>query len=90
VYKLIFTKAARRTLRKIPHDLAQRIRAKVVEIAADPYAQHRNVTKLQNLSGFRLRVGDWRVIYEIHDDELVVVVLKIGSRGDIYGERSNN
>jgi mRNA interferase RelE/StbE len=43
-----------------------------------------NVTKLQNRDGFRLRIGDWRVIYEVQDQQLVILVLKIGSRGEVY------
>jgi hypothetical protein len=41
---------------------------KVKEVAADPHAQHNNVTRLQGRDAYRLRVGDWRVIYESHDD----------------------
>ena len=50
----------------------------------DPYAQHPEVTKLQNRPGYRLRVGDWRVIYETEKEELVVLVLTIGTRGSAY------
>ncbi len=34
--------------------------------------------------GYRLRVGDWRVIYEIKGDELIILVLRIGRRGEVY------
>ena len=40
--------------------------------------------KLQGREGYRLRIGDWRVIYELHDDELVMLVLELGARGGIY------
>ncbi len=61
-----------------------RIRRRLDQLAKDPYANYPNVTKLQNRPGFRLRVGDWRVIYEIRESELIVLVLNIGSRGEIY------
>ncbi|MBC8229087.1 type II toxin-antitoxin system RelE/ParE family toxin [bacterium] len=47
-------------------------------------AKYSNVTKLQNRPGYRLRVGDWRVIYDIREEELIILVLNVGSRGEIY------
>ncbi len=83
-YKIAFTKNATRTLLKVPHDTARLIRIKMERIAEDPFASHPNVTKLQNRDGYRLRVGDWRVIYEIQKDKVLILVLKIGSRGEVY------
>ena len=52
------------------------IRAKIEAYAADPTSQANNVKKLQGRDGYRLRVGDYRVIFE---------VLDVGPRGGIYG-----
>jgi mRNA interferase RelE/StbE len=84
VYKLVFTKPALKFLRKLPKNEEKRIRSKLAQLAEDPYATNANVTKLQNRPGFRLRIGDWRVIFDIIDDELVILVLNVGSRGGIY------
>jgi mRNA interferase RelE/StbE len=84
VYRILFTKSADKALRKMPRDIAQRIRERLDHIAAEPYAKHPNVIKLQNRPGYRLRVGDWRVIYEIEGEALVILVLRIGSRGEVY------
>jgi mRNA interferase RelE/StbE len=84
VYRVVFTKQADRTLRKVPHNVAQRIRAKSMEVAADPYATSQNVTKLVGRPAYRLRVGDWRVLYELQDDQAVMLILRIGPRGEIY------
>lgn len=84
MYRILFTKQADKALRKMPRNWAQRIREKIVQIAADPYQQPNNVTKLKDHPGFRLRVDDWRVIYEVEDGELVILVLRIAPRGGAY------
>ena len=84
MYKILFTKRAYKSIRKVPKNVATRIREKLDRIANDPYAKFANLKKLQNRPGYRLRVGDWRVIYEIKDEKLIILVLDIGSRGEIY------
>ncbi len=84
MYRLLFTKQAQRSLIKLQKDKSAAIMQKLEQISKDPYAHHNNVTKLQNRPGFRLRVGDWRVIYEIRNEELVILVLKIAPRGEVY------
>ena len=84
MYTVVLTKLADHTLRKLPRNVASLIRAKIDEIAADPYAQHNNVTKLTGRDGYRVRVGDWRVLYELQDQQLVMLVVKIGPRGSVY------
>jgi len=84
MYSVLFVKSADKALRQMPRDVAQRIRHRLDGIAADPYADHPDVTKLQNRPGYRLRVRDWRVIYEIQGDRLIILVLKVGLRGEVY------
>ena len=84
MYKVIYSKQSQRTLLKLPRNLAKRIRARLDYIALDPYVQDNNVIKLQDRPGYRLRVGDWRIIYEIHDGELLILALKIAPRGSVY------
>ena len=84
MYKVVTTKSFARAFSRLPLNWQRRIVAKIREIAVDPYAQHNNVTKLQGRNGYRLRVGDWRVIYELHNDRLELWVLDVGPRGGIY------
>ena len=84
MYKIVFSKQVYKSLRRIPRDVIDRMRRRLDQIAEDPFAQYANVTKLQNRPGYRLRVGDWRVVYDVQEDKLVILVLKVGSRGDIY------
>ncbi len=84
MYRIVFTKQATRTLRKMSRQTARLIRDKLDQLAQDPYDRNPNLTKLQGRSGYRLRVGDWRVIYELEDERLVILVLKVGPRGEVY------
>ncbi len=84
MYSIVFTKRADRSLRKMSRNRARLIREKLDQLAQDPYARNPNVIKLQGRPGYRLRVGDWRVLYELEDDRLVILVLKIAPRGGAY------
>ncbi|HEV3305768.1 MAG TPA: type II toxin-antitoxin system RelE/ParE family toxin [Candidatus Sulfotelmatobacter sp.] len=84
VYAVLTTKSFAKSLSRLPANWQKRILGKIKEIAADPYAKHNNVAKLQGRDGYRLRIGDWRVIYELHYDRLELWALEVGSRGGIY------
>ena len=84
MYEIFFTKKADRALRKMSRKTARLIREKLDQLAQDPYARNPNVTKLQGRPGYRLRVGDWRVIYELEEGRLVILVLKVAPRGGVY------
>jgi mRNA interferase RelE/StbE len=84
VCRIVFTTQAAKSIQKMPRNIASLVREKLRQIANDPYASIPNATKLQGRSGYRLRVGDWRVIYEINNTEVVIIVLKIAPRGEVY------
>jgi mRNA interferase RelE/StbE len=83
-YKLVFTKQAVKTLQRMPANIAKAIYLKMEKISQNPFESHSNVTKLQNREGYRLRVGDWRIIYEVQQEKIIVLVLKIGLRKEVY------
>jgi len=68
---------------KLQPKLRDRIRNTIRKIA-DGNTQGLNIVAMQDVGAFRVRIGDYRVIYEINDDELVLIVIKIGARGDVY------
>ena len=84
MYKILFSKLADKTLRQLSRNVAVLIRQKLIQLAENPYAPNQNVTNLQNRLGYRLRVGNWRIIYDVEDEQLIIRVIKIASRGDIY------
>jgi len=86
MYTVQFTKEAKLFLKKQGSKTTMRLVDKINELAKDPYAPNNNVTKLAGREGYRLRVGDIRVLYEIHDRVLIINVFKIGFRSSIYKE----
>jgi mRNA interferase RelE/StbE len=84
VYRLEITKPALRVLRRLPANTARLIRGKLNQLAAAPTGALRNVKPLTGRPGFRLRVGDWRVVYELEHARRRLIVLDIGPRGSVY------
>lgn len=67
----------------MPANMALLIRSKIESLAQDPFGAQ-GVKKLVSRDGYRLRVGDWRVLYFLDDQRLRVLVIEIGPRGGIY------
>ncbi|NHN33637.1 type II toxin-antitoxin system RelE/ParE family toxin [Paenibacillus sp. S3N08] len=66
--------------------LRRRIRDALLELAENPF-QSPEVKRLKGRKGqYRKRVGDYRIIYEIVDKQLIILVLKISIRGNVYKE----
>jgi mRNA interferase RelE/StbE len=84
VHDVEFTLGAARAFRRLPKAIQVRIRSKIDMLARDPYAKHNNAAKLQGRAGYRLRIGDWRVVYEIVDVRAVIVIIDVGPRGSVY------
>ena len=84
MYSVLYTREATKVLTRMPGNLAARIQSKIELLAKDPFAPNNNVKALAGSDRYRLRVGDWRVIYQINGDKLEVIVLKIGPRGEVY------
>ncbi|WP_431856710.1 type II toxin-antitoxin system RelE family toxin [Azospirillum sp.] len=84
VYAIHYSREAARTLRRMPRNVATTIRGKVEGVAADPHAPNNNVKALVGRPGFRLRVGDWRVIYDLDDGLRILAVERVAPRGGVY------
>ena len=84
MYSIEIRDKALRYLRKIPAKEQRRILQKIRRLANAPYALNNNVKALKGDNKFRLRVGDWRVLYTVDDNILRIEVIKIGPRGEVY------
>jgi len=81
MYEIIFTEKACKQLNKLEKDVQRRIIATLDRCRINPY---RHFIKLVGETAMKLRVGEWRVIADINEGKLIVLVLKIGHRRNIY------
>ena len=82
-YRIEYANGVDKDFRKIPVKFADRIAASIDKLAANPRPP--GCVKLVGFdSEYRIRVGDYRIIYQINDNVLVILVLEIGHRKDIY------
>lgn len=82
-YRVELAPAAARALRKLTAEVGRRIARRIDALATQPRAV--DATKIEGGEGlFRVRVGDYRIIYTVHDDVLLVLIVGIGHRSDIY------
>jgi mRNA interferase RelE/StbE len=81
-YRIEIRPAAIRALKRIDHQDRDRIRGAIALLGQDPRPP--GAKALQGRDGLRVRVGNYRIIYTAQDDILVVVVVTLGHRRDIY------
>lgn len=85
-YQVTLTLAAARQLRKLDPPARRRVQAAIELLAVDPRPP--SATRLVGGAGeWRVRTGDYRVVYEIHDQRLLILVLNVGHRREIYRRR---
>ena len=81
-YKVAFEPQADKELRAVDPEARARILKSLARLAADPH--HASNVKALRGGGYRLRAGDWRVLYTLQDDLLLVLVVKVGHRREVY------
>lgn len=82
-YRIEFTSAAARQVKRLPHPARHRVLDAVTGLRDDP--RPRGAKKLVGeQTAWRIRVGDYRVIYDVFDTEVVVTVVRVGHRREIY------
>jgi len=85
-YRVELVASAERELRALDRTVQQRVARAIDELAAEP-----RPAGLQSIRGgkdlYRIRVGAWRIVYRIEDAVLVVLVVRIGHRREVYRRR---
>jgi mRNA interferase RelE/StbE len=84
MYRLKYRRQARNYLARLPLKTKTAIVNKLHEIAADPDDPSLDIDVLKGREGFRLRVGQYRILYTRQEDQLIIEVVKVRPRGDIY------
>ena len=81
-YRVILPRSVQKELDRLPDDLAKRILSRLSQLESNP--RPADVKKLKGRDAWRIRVGDYRVIYEIQNRELQILVITVGHRREIY------
>ena len=82
-YRVDFRPSARREFNKLTSDIKSRLQPRIDALAENPRPS--GCQKMQGGENlWRIRVGDHRVVYEIHDKILTVLVVSVGNRRDVY------
>lgn len=81
-YQVILPKSVQKELNRLSDDMAKRILTRLAGLETNP--RPADVKKLKGRDAWRIRVGDYRVIYEIHDRILQIIVITVGHRREVY------
>ena len=85
MYTVVITEYAIRQLKKLPPQVIAKLRDAIASLANDP--RPHNHIKLTNVEAYRIRVGNYRVVYEINDDILTVTVVEVSDRKETYRKK---
>jgi mRNA interferase RelE/StbE len=81
-YQVIIPKVVQKQLDKLPRDILERLIPFILELQNNP--RNPNTLKMKNNEGYRIRVGDYRILYDINDYNKMVIIRRVGHRRDIY------
>ena len=84
MYRVVYSPAAKRDLKRLSAEIQDRVRDALDEIADDPYEHIKKLKTSSNSPIFAYRVGNYRVIMSIHDFEMIILVLEVGDRKNVY------
>ncbi|MDP2730642.1 MAG: type II toxin-antitoxin system RelE/ParE family toxin [Dehalococcoidales bacterium] len=82
MYRLEVSHTAHRQIRRLPTQTQERVDSAIARLAENPRPP--GAKKLTARDGYRVRVGDYRVLYQVDDGAKVVIIYRVMSRGDVY------
>ena len=85
MWQVIYRKKSRKLLDRLPERQRYRIESAIEKLRENPfYRDDLDTKKLEASENWRLRVGDWRIIYYLYEKRLLIEIIEIGPRGDVY------
>jgi len=84
MYTLRYHKHAIKALMKMPREIREKLQKELEAVAQSPFSYQGDFKQLKGREGWRLRLGKYRIICHINNEELLILVLDAGTRGDIY------
>jgi mRNA interferase RelE/StbE len=84
-YVILIERYAQKQIMKLDKKVIPQIKSAIASLADNPRPQ--GCQKLKGEEAYRIRVGDYRVIYEVNDDIILVTVVTVGHRKDVYRSR---
>jgi mRNA interferase RelE/StbE len=84
MYKIVLKKSAQKELSKLPVSIVNKVATVIDDLASNPRPYGAKKLEVQKIELWRVRVGDYRIVYSIEDVVKVIEIQKIGHRKDIY------
>lgn len=81
-YTVIIPRSVQKQLDRLPDEILERVLRRLAGLEMRP--RPADVKKLKGRDAWRIRVGDYRVIYEIHDRALQIILVSVGHRREVY------
>ena len=83
-YSIEFDRRVKKDLKSVPTQEMERIKAAISNLSSNPRPSGCKKLKGKNYEYFRIRVGDYRVVYTINDKVLLIIIIRVGHRKEIY------
>ena len=84
-YRVEFTKSAKKEFDRLPKKIQEKALEAVSFLAHNPFSEFLKFKKIKGADSlYRIRMGDYRIVYEVRNEILVIIVIKIGHRKEVY------
>lgn len=84
-YRIEFVKSAEKEFDRLPAKIKSKTAEALHLLSLNPYSELLKIKKLKGAEDlYRIRLGDYRIVYEVRDERLIVLIIKIGHRREVY------